>query len=219
MTQFAIALHRLLKSGLGEPARVIARSLVETVEVAVIATFDHNFAAELFAAIDGKESTRFWSQCIGYGKATRRVDEIVALLDIERETLEYWSATRRHLKHVLSGSVHTSARAAFWGGLTTSLQQPGKLMFTPLGWHALGAPQLLYIASEELHRFLTTILRLLMLDKPPELFSSAKATYERFRPVFIELLTLQTTLDRHAKAAENLRTSPHKLKPKYNRTA
>ena len=114
MFQHCLAIKILAQSGLNTQLRVLARVLVETVDMYLAATYDPSFAEKYHSAIEDNEARQFWKDSIAYGKIDLKITEIWRLHKILDSEVQLIQRRRQEVKNSLSADVHSSAMSVMF---------------------------------------------------------------------------------------------------------
>jgi hypothetical protein len=206
-----LGVRRLVLAGLEQPAQIVARSAIETAEVAIISFFDSKFAADL---IDENGGDKFWQKHVAYGKAGRTVDKILRDLGLDEELVLLLSDLRSTAKRGYSAAVHTSPYSTIFTSFVLSLAKPGMVRTTPLGHHSNDSPLLLDKIVKQTHMLVHTILHGYVVgvgvafaqpqDGPDPEIEHVFVALNAYQSVMAKYLTLIDELPDPFEAAERL---------------
>lgn len=146
--------RQLLLDGLEDVARTVARSLLETLELAMIALIDEEFAAEFLGnSLTKYDADAFWKSQIAYGRLAKRLRVRLADLGIPSDQIDQYLQGQRAIKEELSGAVHSSARSQMRAHFVPSLISEGLFSLQFLGHHSALAPFLSFWVADRTHAF------------------------------------------------------------------
>lgn len=188
----AVAIRRLVISGVDEAANVVMRSFLENLDIATVALDDAAFAKEFAEAKDQK---RFWSKNIARGQIHQKAEAVIRKSGVAQPTL----ADRRKVDwSVLSQATHSSFMSAFAGAAVISLATQD-LIASPLGHLSIRGPVILDRLAKEAHDFMAVAIRLVLQGTPPPGFDAAHVTSEPLSyDVTGAFFTLQEIISKHA---------------------
>jgi hypothetical protein len=170
----ATAVRRLITSGLEDAARPVARSLLETLDLAIVTFFDEAFAAD-FGAEETYSANAFWKAQIGFGKLNPRIRRAFETAGLTTDQIDGFFGRRFEMKGILSDSVHSSYASAFRSYLVPSLRRSDQFRLSPLGHVSIHSPGLLSLIISEVHWFGAVITNSYALNPPPPLFRDERA--------------------------------------------
>lgn len=151
-----VAVRKLVVSGLEDVARIVVRSLLEALDLAITSLADDEFAERYSSAVEDEkyDANDFWKKNIGYKKLNTRVRKVLESTGLTDQQVEWFFENRRLTKEHFSGSVHSSAAtSAIFSTGVPSLAEPGMFSTSMLGHISIHSPDLLSFVIEEIHRF------------------------------------------------------------------
>lgn len=108
---YGAAVHWLIVSGFDFPARALLRSLLETLDVCIVAIDDSALAKAWAVASDSANSKEFWHKHLTSRKLNRRIEGICARLD--KEAFNDFMEWRSSARQAHSQAVHLTSPAAY----------------------------------------------------------------------------------------------------------
>ncbi len=186
-----VAVRTLVTRGLDEAARVVARSLRENIDIALVTFADTSFAMRYFEATDQK---RFWRDEIARGAIHVKAEQVYAQTGVV--DMSFREARKEQWRH-LSEATHATAFSAFAGAATVSLADGG-LVPSPLGCIGIRGPAILAGVASETNDFMGTVMRLSSLPNAPSKFERARFDSDsRLTSAVSAYFVLQELINRH----------------------
>lgn len=191
-----VAIRKLILLGLEDPARVVARSLVESLDLAIVTAGDNEFANSFFGDHGHNDGKTFWEKNIGYGNIYKKIKPILKSIGIPDTEIENTLSHLRNAKNILSSSVHSSVETTFRCMFVPSLGNPGLCAQSSLGHISSHSPGLCSFVIMEVYRFSCIIIKLVTSLPPPPLFTRASSA-SSIESLLVSYLTLQGVIDLH----------------------
>lgn len=168
-----VAVRRLLVSGLEDAARPVARSFLETLDLALATLTDEQFADGFFGGEDSGErhSDIFWRNKISSGKIELRIEHTLQMAEISEESQNAIFEFRKNSRKVLSPSTHSSVESAFVSLFVPSLATPGMFAKSTFGHVSIHSPGLLSFMIRAIYLYCLPILLLRGVEEPPRIFT------------------------------------------------
>jgi hypothetical protein len=163
----ACSFRLLILSGFEDASRLIARSLIETDELALACLVNENLSKAYTAEDPAYNEKAFWKGNVAYGKINEHYMRVLERIGLEKEDIDSIIEYRKELKEVLSSSVHSAVSSAFRSMLVPSLSKTGYLYPGFTGHHSAHAPSTCVGVIEELYDFLEIVIKLLISNDPP----------------------------------------------------
>ncbi|MGW9128862.1 hypothetical protein ACWGPW_28370, partial [Paenibacillus chitinolyticus] len=108
-----VSIRRLVISGFEEPARIISRSIIETIDIILVALFDKDFSTQLYEVLDNNYcEDKFWKENIAYGKINSKMKKLIEECDVDHNFKQSYLKNKKELKNLFSNSVHSSIIAS-----------------------------------------------------------------------------------------------------------
>ncbi|WP_066499001.1 hypothetical protein [Abyssisolibacter fermentans] len=189
LTSLLLGIKELLSIGHEDNARLLSRTFLECVDIALVSLYDEAFEDFI---VPGDEicSKEFWKKKIAYGKINNKIRQVINIAGIDDVEMKYYLSQRKKVKSILSDSVHLSSSTIFRSNLIPSIKYKGKLSVNLLGHISTHTPQhMMYIIDEVFH-FGSIIIKLIMSKKSPKLFSQF-TEIENSKDLFVYFLFLQ----------------------------
>lgn len=141
--KLVVTIRQLVTSGLGETARPIARSLIETIDLSLVALADKDFA-NLFLGDDaGYDENEFWKKHIAWGKLHSKLRDILASAGFNSAEQDEFFDARKNDKKGFSTAVHPSISTTFISMLTPHIADPTELRMSIFGNVSAYSPSLI----------------------------------------------------------------------------
>jgi hypothetical protein len=188
----AVAIRRLVTVGQDEVARVVMRSFIENLDVALAAIGDSRFA-ELLADEGFKNEKRFWQKHIRGGAVQRKVEEVLERAGIPSSSFQERRAADLSF---LSGSTHPSFMSAVRGSAIPSLAH-GTFVSSPLGHIGVHGPNVLRSLALNVTEFSVVLFKFSYAENAPRGFRTEDVRRPEFRYVVTGFFTLQEIVKRH----------------------
>jgi len=185
----ACSFRLLILSGFEDASRLIARSLIETNELALACLVNENLSKAYTAEDPAYNEKSFWKRNVAYGKINEYYMRVLERVGLEPEDIDSIIEYRKEVKEVLSSSVHSAVFSAFRSELVPSLSKPGYLYPGSAGHHSIHSPSTCAGVIEEIHHFLEVVIKLLISNNPPSALAGIeKSEADSF---FASFLTFQ----------------------------
>jgi hypothetical protein len=166
---YAVSIRRLAMSGQSDPAYVLLRSLIENLDIALVAMVDDSFARRLDPDdSDPSKENDIWKAEIGYGRIRKSAAAIASAAGVDEPERD---RRREQDIQLFSASTHSSFSSAFRSSAVVSLTSPGAIALNPLGHLSHDAPALLDRVTLEVFEFGFVVIRNLLGENPPRMFA------------------------------------------------
>jgi hypothetical protein len=120
----SVAIRRLILSGLNASAKVLLRTLIETLNVCIAVMDDIELANEFRAAQDFKIAKNFWNKKLSASKLNSIITKIEKSLDLDDEVMDGLTVWREETLSLCSQYVHPSYVASMFGAEPPSVLYP-----------------------------------------------------------------------------------------------
>jgi hypothetical protein len=120
----SVAIRRLILSGLDASAKVLLRTLIETLNVCIAVMDDIELANEFRAAQDFIIAKKFWHKKLSTSKLNSILTNIETSLDLDAEVMDYLKVCREETLSLCSQYVHPSYVASMFGAEPPSVSYP-----------------------------------------------------------------------------------------------
>jgi hypothetical protein len=190
-----IGIRHLLSKGLEDVARPVARSLFETLDLALACLAEREFAEKYLGSEERYDANEFWSAEIGYGKMSKRLRKCLASLEVPNDQIEAYLDEQYTLKQEMSGATHGGMRSGFRSLGVPSLIHEGMYSTEFLGHHSRLTPFLAYWVGDRIHAFCEIIVTLLLTLPRTQTVEFVDADRKVARPFFAAFFVLQHLLD------------------------
>jgi hypothetical protein len=192
------AVHVLTVHGLEDSARPVARSLLETLDLATVTLSDPDFAAAYSGHRDDDfDENTFWKSKIGYGKLSPRLESAWRRAGADELQVKHLQGVRQSFASAMSGAVHASSSSAFRSMYVFSLRQRGLFSTSYLGHISAHSPSVLVEVAKLVHSFSATAVRFILTHSAPHAFSAALHSRQEHSTIASGLV-LQEALDERA---------------------
>ncbi len=194
-----VAVKRLIATGLEDIARIVARSLLETLDLALVCVANPEFAQLYHSALADEEysANEFWRKHISGDRLNRKVRHVFDSTDLTDEEVSFYFDNRKVAREQFSGSVHSSAHSALFSDGIPSLRELGMISTSILGHISAYSPGALSFVIMEVRRFGVVIFHLITSDDSPAVLKDAKFNLA-YPNVYVAFLTLQEITERHS---------------------
>lgn len=196
-----ISIRELLLIGQDATARIVARAMVEDVEIAMALAL----SAETCAAFAGTDdSNDFWIKHIGHGRVKEKLLQYLAACEIDEQSARALLERHRAAKKHFSESVHGGKRSSLASAFAPSLTNPDELHFLSLGAVTGATADLALFVARETQIFAGSVVKGRMTEKPLHLFREFRIT-GRFMNAAGSAYVLQSLLTGHEHQMETER--------------
>lgn len=186
------AIRRLVVSGFEDAAATVARSLIETLSLALVAGTDREFAEIIDREPYDYDPNEFWKNHVGYSRLSTRLDRVYEAAGYTAEEREGLKRDRIYFMQKFAESLHSSMRSANSSFFVPSLRRAGYFRMNPLGHVSSDAPRLLFVTAEIIHETGVILCRLAERDRIPVLVDAPWDS--KLASFFAAFLTLQEVI-------------------------
>lgn len=190
-----IGIRHLLSKGLEDVARPVARSLFETLDLALACLAEPEFAEKYLGSEEGYDENEFWNAEIAYGKMSKRLRKSLTSLEVPNDQIEAYLDEQYTLKQEMSGATHAAMRSGMRSLAVPSLIHEGMYSTEFLGHHSSLAPFLAYWVADRIHAFCEIIVTLSFTSARTRTIEFVDADRKVARPFFAAFFVLQHLLD------------------------
>lgn len=162
-----ISIRDLLAIGQDMTARVLARTFIEDIEIAMALALSPE-TCEAFAKTH--DTNEFWNKHIGYGKVYDKVHQYLLACGIENERAKSLVDRHREAKKMFSDSTHGGRQSSLMSAFAPSLTDRDEVHFLSLGALTYVTAQLALFIAQETHAFAGSIVKGTMVANPLHLF-------------------------------------------------
>jgi predicted Rdx family selenoprotein len=194
-----ISIRDLLAIGQDVTARVLARTFVEDVEIAM-ALASSAETCEAFATTC--DTNEFWNTHVGYGKVYDKVRQYLLACGIEEERALSFVDRHREAKKMFSESTHGGRESSLMSAFSPSLTSREEVHFLSLGALTHVTAQLALFVAQETHAFAGSVVKGVMVPSPLHLYRDFSIT-GRFINAASSAHVLQELLVRYEAEMEN----------------
>lgn len=168
-----ISIRDLLAIGQDVTARVLARTFIEDIEIAMALALSAETCEAYYKTHDTNE---FWNRHIGYGKVYDKVHQYLLACGIEEERSRSFVGRHREAKKVFSESAHGGRQSSLMSAFAPSLTDKEEVHSLSLGALTYVTAQLALFVAQETHAFAGSIVKGTMVADPLHLFRSFPVT-------------------------------------------
>ena len=197
-----ISLRELLAIGQDMSARVLARTFVENIEIAMALALSAE-TCEAFAAT--RDANEFWNKHIGYGKAYAKVHQYLLACGIEEARATSFVDRHREAKKMFSETIHGGRQSSLMSAFSPSLTDSGEVHFLSMGALTRATAQLALFVAQETHAFAGSVAKGTMAPDPLHLYADFPIT-GRYMNAVGSAFVLQELLIRYESEMEATET-------------
>ena len=168
-----ISIRDLLAIGQDMTARVLARTFIEDIEIAMALALSAE-TCEAFATTH--DTNEFWNRHIGYGKVYDKVHQYLLACGTEEERSKSLVDRHREAKKMFSESTHGGRQSSLMSAFAPSLTDKEEVHFLSLGALTYVTAQLALFVAQETHAFAGSIVKGTMVADPLHLFRDFPTT-------------------------------------------
>ncbi|HET9048974.1 MAG TPA: hypothetical protein VFN29_08455 [Chiayiivirga sp.] len=194
-----ISIRDLLAIGQDMTARVLARTFIEDIEIAMALALSSE-TCEAFASTN--DTNEFWNKHIGYGKVYEKVRQYLLACGIDEGRANLFVDRHREAKKMFSESTHGGRQSSLMSAFAPSLTDKDEVHFLSLGALTHATAQLSLFIAQEAHAFAGSIVKGTMVAEPLHLFRNFSAT-GRYMNAAGSAYVLQELLLRYEAELEN----------------
>ena len=168
-----ISIRDLLAIGQDMTARVLARTFIEDIAIAMALALSAE-TCEAFAT--SHDTNEFWNRHIGYGKVYDKVHQYLLACGIEEGRAKAFVDRHREAKKMFSESTHGGRQSSLMSAFAPSLTDKEEVHFLSLGALTYVTAQLALFIAQETHAFAGSIVKGTMVADPLHLFRNFPIT-------------------------------------------
>lgn len=196
-----ISIRELLVIGQDATARVLARTFIEDIEIAMALALTAD-TCEAFA--QAEDTNDFWNKHIGYGKVYHKVFDYLLACDVVEERARFLVDRHREAKKFFSESTHGGRQSSLSSAFAPSLTDSEEFHHLSFGAVTYATGELALFVAQETHAFAGSVVKGVMASKPLHLFEGFVTT-GRYMNAVGSAYVLQELLIRYEKDLENQR--------------
>jgi hypothetical protein len=181
---------------LEEPAAVLGRSALESLDLCIVCIADQEFAARFLGLEDDFDANAFWKAEVGYGRIRKKLQAIRSALQYDQVQLVELDQLRNALQLEFSESVHSGSRAVLRAAIVPSLKHKGMWSQEFLGHISRRSPYLLSWLSLEVHKFAENVFSIMHEKLAGAAFANAPVGPEA-EGFLVSYMTLQELIVTH----------------------
>jgi hypothetical protein len=185
----------LLLAGLEDAARPVTRTLIETIDLAIVALADEEFAEKYMSEDEDYDSEYFWKSQVAYGKIYSKIKDTIMLAGLPEDEANNFVNTRKEQKNHLSSAVHVSVESSFRSFATPSLNNRNLLAVSPQGHVSIHSPGHASMVIDEIYKFGALVVRFIISPTPPTIFKNIEK--ENTDSLLASFLVLQELVTRY----------------------
>jgi hypothetical protein len=185
--------RHLVVAGLEEPAAVLGRSALESLDLCIVCIADQDFAARFLALANDFDANAFWKAEVGYGRIRQKLQAIRSALQYDEAQLAELDQLRSALQLEFSESVHSGSRAVLRAAVVPSLKHRGMWSQEFLGHVSRRSPYLLSWLSLEVHKFAENVFSIMHEKLPGAVLANAPVAPET-EGFLVSCMTLQALI-------------------------
>lgn len=199
----AISIRELLAIGQDMGARVLARTFVEDIEIAMALALSPETCEAFRATSDTNE---FWNRHIGYGRVYDKIREYLLACGVEHHRADLLVERHRDAKKMFSETTHGGRNSALLSAFPPSLTDRSQVHFLSLGAVTYATAELALFVAQETHAFAGSVVKGTLQARPLHLFESFEVTGRHMNAVS-SAYVLQELLVRYEGELERLAES------------
>lgn len=162
-----ISIRDLLAIGQDMTARVLARTFIEDIEIAMALALSAETCEAFTTTHDTNE---FWNRHIGYGKVYDKVRQYLLACGIQEERSKSFVDRHREAKRMFSESTHGGRQSSLMSAFAPSLTNKEEVHFLSLGALTYVTAQLALFIAQETHALAGSVVKGTMVTDPLHLF-------------------------------------------------
>ncbi|WP_296282092.1 hypothetical protein [Pseudoxanthomonas sp.] len=195
-----VSIRELLALGQDMTARVLARTFIEDVEIAMALAL----SADTCRAFAGTHDTNeFWNKHIGYGKVYDKVSQYLLACGVPEDRARVLVDRHREAKKMFSESTHGGRNSSLFSAFSPALSDPGQVNFLSLGALTYATAELALFVAQETHTFAGSVVNGTMHPRPLHLYEEFETT-GRFMNAAGSAYVLQELLLRYEETLQDL---------------
>jgi hypothetical protein len=198
-----ISIRELLAIGQDTTARVLARTFVEDIEIAMALALSAD-TCKAFATTD--DTNDFWNRHIGYGRVYQQVHDYLLACGVEDERARQLVDRHRDAKKLFSEPTHGGRQSSLMSAFAPSLTEPDRVHFLSLGALTYVTPQLALFIAQETQAFAGSVAKGLTVREPLHLYRGFLPTGQHMNAVAAAYV-LQELLVRYEAELEAIEAS------------
>ena len=168
-----ISIRELLAIGQDANARVLARTFIEDMEIAMALALDAD-TCEAFAKAE--DTNDFWNKYIGYGKVYDKVFQYLLACDVVEERARFLVDRHREAKKMFSDSTHGGRQSSLLSAFAPSLTDSEEFHHLSLGALTPATGELALFVAQETHAFAGSVVKGTMAYKPLHIYGKFVTT-------------------------------------------
>lgn len=197
-----ISIRELLAIGQDMTARVLTRTFIEDIEIAMALALSAE-TCDVFAVTH--DTNEFWNKHIGYGKVYDKVHQYLLACGTEEGRAASFIDRHREAKKMFSESTHGGRQSSLMSAFSPSLTDRGEVHFLSLGALTRATAQLALFVAQETHAFAGSVVKGTMVLDPLHLYVKFPIT-GRYMNAVGSAYVLQELLIRYESELENQET-------------
>lgn len=168
-----ISIRELLAIGQDMAARVLARTFVEDIEIAMALALSPE-TCEAFSATS--DTNEFWNRHIGYGRVYDKIRDYLLACGVEETRTDLLVERHRDAKKMFSETTHGGRNSAVMSAFPPSLSDRSQVHFLSLGAVTYATAELALFVAQEAHAFAGSVVKGTLQTRPLHLFEEFEVT-------------------------------------------
>lgn len=195
-----LSIRELLAIGQDMTARVLARTFIEDIEIAMALALSADTCRAFASTHDTND---FWNKHIGYGKVYDKMTQYLLACGVPEDRSRVLVERHREAKKMFSESTHGGRNSSLFSAFTPALSDPGQVNFLALGALTYATAELALFAAQETHAFAGSVVNGTMHPRPLHLYGEFETT-GRFMNAAGSAYVLQELLLRYEESIQCL---------------
>lgn len=198
-----LSIRELLAIGQDMTARVLARTFIEDIEIAMALALSADTCRAFASTHDTNE---FWNKNIGYGKVYDKMSQYLLACGVPDDRAGLLVDRHREAKKMFSESTHGGRTSSLFSAFSPTLSEPDRVNFLSLGALTYVTAELALFVAQETHAFAGSVVNGTMHPRPLHLYDQFVTT-GRFMNAAGSAYVLQELLLRYEDTLQVLRES------------
>lgn len=195
-----VSIRELLALGQDMTARVLARTFIEDIEIAMALALSADTCRAFASTHDTNE---FWNKHIGYGKVYDKVNQYLLACGVPEDKAQVLVDRHREAKKMFSESTHGGRNSSLFSAFSPALSDPRQVNFLSLGALTYATAEMALFIAQETHAFAGSVVNGTMHARPLHLYEEFETT-GRFMNAAGSAYVLQELLLRYEEKLQSL---------------
>ncbi|WP_447940981.1 hypothetical protein [Pseudoxanthomonas mexicana] len=195
-----LSIRELLAIGQDMTARVLARTFIEDIEIAMALALSADTCRAFASTHDTND---FWNKHIGYGKVYDKMTQYLLACGVPEDRARVLVERHREAKKMFSESTHGGRNSSLFSAFSPALSDPGQVNFLALGAVTYATAELALFVAQETHAFAGSVVNGTMHPRPLHLYAEFETT-GRFMNAAGSAYVLQELLLRYEESLQCL---------------